>query len=296
MEQEKVIARTNVDFLSPANPDGSFDEKRWIKGGLLTITSQSVILSSGNHRISMSLKGMEDVNMMESNGRPVLVLTRYINGQLSSSAISAAPKTLDSLKNFFIQYISDAFKTSIYFISPASRGGVLITTKGWDAGLLLATQKAIWLISKANRIRIGLESITRINRETRKIGGKDRYVLVISHVEKSEALSSLVLCPDNTMDMLERYLFDLTERYRIRDDQKLSEIEGQVATLVYSGMDSSTIQSILGIDDARIGEIYDKLLSMGMAKVVRIRRELELTPKGVKYVTDTTSKVTLDKK
>jgi hypothetical protein len=210
--------------------------------------------------------------------------------------ITATAGTLESIKKFLIQYISDAFKTSIYFISPASRGGVIITDQSWDSGLLLATQKAIWFVSRTKRIRVGLENITRINRETRKISGKDRYVLVINHFEQSEALSSLVLCPDNTMDMLEKYLFDLTERYKIKDDQKFSEMESQVATLIYSGVDSSAIQSMLTIDDKKIEDIYDRLLSLGMAKVVRVRRELELTPIGVKFVTDTMNKVTLDNK
>lgn len=296
MENETVVARTRVDYIAPANPDGTFDESRWVRGGVLTITNLNVILSNGNDRSAMPLKGMEDIHIEESNGKHVLILTRYVNGNFLNIAITADLKTLESLNKYFIQFISDAFKTSIYFISPASRGGVIATTQAWDAGLLLATQKAIWFMSKTRRMRIGLENITRIKRETRKISNKDRYVLVVDHVENSEALSSLVLCPDNTMDMLEKYLYDLTERYKIRDDQSFSEIENQVSTLIYSGVDSSAIMSMLGIDDTKLEEIYDRLINLKMAKVIRVRRELELLPKGVKYVTDTMNKVTLDKK
>ncbi|MCD1294170.1 hypothetical protein CUJ83_04070 [Methanocella sp. CWC-04] len=296
MEQETVVAKTNVDFISSADPDGDIDEKRWVKNGLIIITNQNLYLNNGGQRIGMPLKGLEDVEVREQNGKTILVITRYVNGKFNACMISAASQTIESLRKYFLQYISDAFKTSIYFISPASRGGVLLTTTSWDAGLLLATQKAIWFMSKTKRIRVGLENITRISRETRKISGKDRYVLVVNHVDLSEAVSSIVLCPDNTMDMLEKYLSDLTERYKIKDDQKFSEIEEQVATLVYSGVDSSAIQSMLNVDDVKIEEIYDKMLALGLAKVVRMRREMELTPKGVKYVTDIMNKVTIEKK
>jgi helix-turn-helix protein len=75
-----------------------------------------------------------------------------------------------------------------------------------------------------------------------------------------------------------------------------NQTEGQVATLIYSSVDSNTIQSMLSIENNTIEQYYDKPLGLGLARVARVRRELELTPKGVKYVTDMMSNVNVEKK
>jgi len=292
-----VVARTNVDFVYPADQEAQPQEKAWMRNGLLTITSAQIRLSHGNMHHELPLKGLEDVEDLVIGARPVLFLTRYADGEFVSCALSAAPKTVESLKRYFMQFISDAFKTGIYYISPLSRGGVLVTNPKWDRGMLLATQKSIWFMAKDKQIRIGLNGITRIAREKRKLGGDERDVLVINHVDRGEASSSLILCPDSTMDMLEKYLSDLIERYNsLGKEHRLTETEGQVATLIYSGVDSNTIQSMMTIDNNTIEQFYDKLLGLGLARVARVRRELELTPKGVKYVTDMMSNVNVEKK
>ena len=293
-----IVARTNVDFIYPVNQDATPDEKSWAKNGVLTIVSDHTIrLTGGTANHALPLKGLEDVEERTVGPRQVLFLTRYADGKFITCAMSAAPKTIESLKRYFVQYIADSFKTGIYYISPVSRGGVIVTNPKWERGMLLATQKSIWFMTKDRQSRIGLNSITRIQREQRKLSGEERGVLAIDHLDNGEAVSSLVLCPDSTMDMLEKYLSDLVERYNsLGEETRLSELEGQVATLIYSGVDSNTIQSMLAIENATIEQFYDKLLGLGMAKVARVRRELELTPKGVKYVTDMMSNVNVEKK
>lgn len=287
-----IVARTNVDFIYPADQDAQPDEKTWVKGGVLTVMSTQIRLTSGTTNHDFPLKGLEDIEERTIGARQVMYLTRYNNGKFLSCAMSASPRTLESLKRFFIQFISDSFKTGIYYISPASRGGVVVTNPRWEQGLLLATQKSIWFMTRDKQTRIGLNNITKINREVRKLSGEERRVLAIDHLDNGEMSGSLVLCPDSTMDMLENYMSGLIERYNgLGNDTRLTETESQIATLIYSGVDSNTIQSMLGIDNNTIETFYDKLLGLSMAKVIRVRRELELTPKGVKFVTDVMSNV-----
>jgi helix-turn-helix protein len=287
-----LVGRTNIDFIYPADQEGQPDEKAWVRGGVLTIMSTQIRLTSGATNHDIPLKGLEDVEGRTVGSRQVLFLTRYNNGKFVSCAMSAAPKTIESIRRYFVQFISDSFKTGIYYISPASRGGVVMTNPRWEQGLLLATQKSIWFMSKDKQTRIGLNNITKINRELRKLSGEERHVLAVDHLDNGEMSGSLVLCPDSTMDMLENYLSDLIERYNgLGNETQLNETESQIATLIYSGVDSNTIQSMLGIDNNTIETFYDKLLGLGMAKVIRVRRELELTPRGVKFVTDVMSNV-----
>jgi hypothetical protein len=91
------------------------------------------------------------------------------------------------------------------------------------------------------------------------------------------------------MAILEGYLTELTDKYKIKD-KELSDIEKEVATLIYSGIDSITIESMLGLDLDTLSRCYEKLEKFGLAKVVKVRKEVELTSKGVNFVRESAKK------
>jgi helix-turn-helix protein len=62
--------------------------------------------------------------------------------------------------------------------------------------------------------------------------------------------------------------------------------------LVYSGMDSHAIENMLNIPQKQLDIIYDKILKLGLGEVVTIRREIQLTTKGVRYISDATKSQT----
>jgi len=45
---------------------------------------------------------------------------------------------------------------------------------------------------------------------------------------------------------------------------------------------------MLNIPPKQLSIIYDKILKLGLAEVVIIRREIQLTTKGVRYISDAT--------
>jgi len=61
---------------------------------------------------------------------------------------------------------------------------------------------------------------------------------------------------------------------------------------VYSGMDSHAIENMLNIPQKQLDMIYDKILKLGLGEVVTTRREIQLTTKGVRYISDATKSQT----
>ena len=112
---------------------------------------------------------------------------------------------------------------------------------------------------------------------------------MLTYLDRGEVVTSFVLCPETTLDMLEEYLKQLIEEHKPKE--KLSEVEEQILTLVYSGVDSTGIESILGISTEELNKYYDKLINLGLAKVVKIRKEIALTPRGVILVNDIMKKM-----
>ncbi|MDI9611050.1 MAG: CheF family chemotaxis protein [Archaeoglobaceae archaeon] len=189
----------------------------------------------------------------------------------------------------FLAFNIKSDKFAVYFLSPALRGGVLVSNSKWEKGYFSITESAVWFLSPERQIRVPLNTIGSVNKDTRTVGDKSRVVLSLSHMENKEVVTSFILCPETTLELLLDYLRRILEQQKPKE--KLSDIEEQILTMVYTGLDSSNIESVLGISTEELNKIYDKFVNLGIAKVVKIRKEIELTPKGVVIVSESAKKL-----
>jgi len=204
--------------------------------------------------------------------------------------ILSVEKVLQVLKKFILGSCN-AYRLMAYFMSPAIRGGVMIKNAQWDKGSVVVVRSGIWFISAAKQVCIPLNDVAAIELTKRDVQGKPTDVIKIDHLESGEVTSSFVLCPLSTLQVLYNYLRDATKSM----DMKGTELDGvdqQVAMLVYSGMDSHAIENMLNISQKQLDAVYDKILKLGLGEVVTIRREIQLTTKGVRYITDATKSQT----
>ncbi|MBP5475250.1 MAG: hypothetical protein J6X83_03200, partial [Methanomicrobium sp.] len=81
------------------------------------------------------------------------------------------------------------------------------------------------------------------------------------------------------------YLKDATKDLDFSSGE-LDGISAQVAMLVYSGMDTHSIENMINISNKQIESIYDKLIEKKLVEVVTVRREVKLTTKGVRFVNE----------
>ena len=204
--------------------------------------------------------------------------------------ILSVEKVLQILKKRILASCN-AYRLMAYFMSPAIRGGVLIQDAQWEKGSVVVVRSGIWFVSPVKQICVPVTDVAAIEITKRDIQGKPTDVIRIDHLESGEVVSSMVLCPLSTLQVLYNYLKDTTKGM----DMKGTELDGvdqQVAMLVYSGMDSHAIENMLNIPHKQLDQIYDKILKLGLAEVVIIRREVQLTTKGVRYITDATKSQT----
>jgi len=198
--------------------------------------------------------------------------------------IASVPKVLVALKRLIIMSCR-AYRLSAYFMSPAIRGGVMVKNSPWEKGAIAVLKTGIWFVGQQKQICIPLMDVSGIERTSRDVNGKPMEVVKIDHVEHGEVVTSFVLCPPTTLQVLFNFLKDATKEMDMRGDE-IDPIGAQVAMLVYSGMDSTAIEKMLGITPEELEKTYDSLLKLGIVGVVRTRREVQLTTKGARYVTD----------
>lgn len=178
-----------------------------------------------------------------------------------------------------------AYRIKAYFMSPAIRGGVLVTDAIWEKGAIAVVKTGIWFVSQTKQICVPLPEVTSIEITKRDVQNKRMEVIKIDHLENKDVVTSFVLCPLSTLQVLFNFLRDATKTYDMKGDE-LDSVGSQVSMLIYSGMDTKAIENMLNLTPKEIEDIYDKLLSLGMVDVVLKRREVSLTPKGVRYISE----------
>ncbi len=258
---DKVHLRTPVKIYAAG----------WVDAELI-VTDSSLII--GKQKISLG--EIEDLEDIDVDG------IKCIQIKKEGNIIVQLPKNLHPQVFKYIAFNLKADKFAVYFLSSATVGGVVSSSAQWEKGYFSVTDEGLWFLSTKNQKRIPIDNLGSIKKDMRDVGGKQRMVLVLSHVEKSDVVTSLVLCPESTLEMLDNYLQRLFEKHK--PAIKLSENETQILTLIYSGVDFVSIENIIGISTDELNDYYDRLVDAGLAKVVKIRKEIELTPRGVSMV------------
>jgi hypothetical protein len=204
--------------------------------------------------------------------------------------ILSVEKVLQILKKLILASCN-AYRLIAYFMSPAIRGGVMIKDAQWEKGNIVVVSSGIWFTSPTKQICVPVNDVAAIELTKRDVQGKPTDVIKIDHLESGGVSSSFVLCPLSTLQVLFNYLRDTTKGMDMKGTE-LDSIDQQVAMLVYSGMDSHAIENMLNIPQKQLDAIYDKILKLGLGEVVTIRREIQLTTKGVRYISDATKSQT----
>jgi helix-turn-helix protein len=258
-------------------------EKQWIVTKLGIGEDRLVLPAPVNQEILF--KTVLDV----AERKNVLIITTKTDKEQVFKILSVE-KVLAVLKKMILASCN-AYRLMAYFMSPAIRGGVMITGGQWEKGSVVVVHTGIWFVSPAKQICVPVSEVAAIELTKREVQGKPTDVVKIDHLDAGEVVSSLVLCPLSTLQVLYNFLKETTKGM----DMKGTELDGvdqQVAMLIYSGMDSHAIENMLNIPHKQLDAIYDKILKMGLAEVVIIRREVQLTTKGVRYISDATKSQT----
>jgi helix-turn-helix protein len=243
----------------------------WVNAELV-VTDENLII--GKQKISLG--EIEDLEDIDVNG------IRCIQIKKDGKIILQLPQNFHQQVFRYIAFNLKADKFTVYFLSSAIVGGVVSSAAQWEKGYLSVTDEGLWFLLQKYQKRISIENLGSIKKDIRDVGGKERMVLVLSHVEKSNVVTSLLFCPESTLEMLENYLQSIFDKHN--PAVKLSDNEKQILTLIYSGLDFASIENIIGISTDELNNYYDRLVGSGLAKVVKIRKEIELTPRGVSIV------------
>ncbi len=272
MAEVPVNAEKVIEAAVKVEKDGA-----WVVGKV-EIT-QDALHFTGPLQADIRYKAIVDLE----EKRPVLLIT-YKAGADVIFRVASVDKVLQLLKARIIMQCS-AYRLMAYFMSPAVRGGVMVTNAAWEKGAIAVLKSGIWFVSQNKQVSVPLKEVTGIELTKREVQTKQVDVVKIDHREGTDVVTSFVLCPVSTLQVLLNFLKDATKDLEMKGDE-LDPQSAQVGMLIYSGMDSHAIENMLNIPHKDLEAIYDKLLKIGLIEVMFVRREVQLTPKGVRFITE----------
>ncbi|HWQ62880.1 MAG TPA: CheF family chemotaxis protein [Methanospirillum sp.] len=249
----------------------------------IEIAKDSLILKDP-YNLEISFRSIVDLQL---RGQVDILIVTSADKSEKTYKIASVEKVLQVLNKKIIM-ACNAYRLMAHFMSPAIRGGVLVTNAKWEKGAIAVLKTGIWFVSQEKMICVPLKEVASLELTKRELQHKKLDVVKVDHLENSEVVTSFILCPLSTLQVLYNFLRDATKDMDMKGSEldQLDAQTAQVAMLIYSGMDTKSIENMLSLSAKELDVIYDTLLKLKLVDVVMIRKEVQLTPKGVRYITD----------
>jgi len=240
------------------------------EGRIVLGEDRLVLAASEDENVTIPLTAVFDVApgneaaMLDAiPGTPVTVA--YENGTSRTTVVVTADETA------IAKFTTVLFKallngTPVTLKHPAKVGGRVLDT-AFKGGILSLQSGGVVFDTDEGPVTIPLSSIVDFDRETRTVDGTDRPVLVVSHMDNGEALTTLAATDSpRKLSILGRYLRQTYDRVLESLQQiSLSEPETETLATLYSTGDMDvSLTSVLEQNPETVKRILHALHQKGL--------------------------------
>lgn len=251
----------------------SVDSREWdpfVEGRIILGEDRLVLAADENDKLTVPLSAIFDITVGSlptafdpMPGTPVVVAFEA-DGQRQAAAVSSEEGTVEKFVTVLFKAILNG--TSVTLKHPAKVGGRVMDTE-FRGSLLNLQSGGVVFDTEEGPLEIPLDGIIDFGRETRAVDGTERPVLVVSHVDGGEALTTVAAVDSaRKLSILGRYLRRTYDRVRESISQlTLSEAETETLTTLYSAGDVGlSLSSVLDSDPSRVKKLLHSLHSKGL--------------------------------
>lgn len=280
---ESVIA----DFVGKFN--ASVVDRREPESGRILLSQKRLVLATDGGKHTVPLSQIFDVAV----GTVPSDLGKFFNSTVTIAfksddtrhvaAVEADDEKIEKFSTVLFKALLNG--TTMTVKHPARRGGRVTDASFHPAKLRLGPQ-AVEFAGQDSSFEVDLSTVTNFDRARREIGGSEREVLSIRHMEGGQAITSLAAADSSRkMGLLGRYL--RLEYSEIVDDLAeidLSETETELLVAIYSTGPEVSLANVVGSDASQVTMLLSDLEGKGL--VVDGPDGPALTAKGRVVVSD----------
>lgn len=288
MAKEYVINKWSAELLLPAEKNVvSYPISNRTKGAII-LTNLRVVFQTKKSKMGIPLKlityiGKEISKWSKGEEDRTISLECMLKSDRYKIIIYTSEEKITDLIYYIRRQIIG--KTTIYFKSPASKGGVVDTEQPWVKGTIKIDENFAKLNSPKKQVAIRVNSIVDHGRNIHAVDTKGKPSITIIHVDEKadEEVSTVIIGNDQRLSMIEDHLKDLTES--LNADLDLDDNINQLLMALYTGdIDEENLSEMLDISEGEIDGLYDRVIDLNLAKVVKVKRVVSLTNRGIRYI------------
>lgn len=277
---ESVIA----DFVGKFNAEttGKGDP---VAGRILLSQKRLVLAADGDHRLQIPLTSIFDVAVghvppdLGDFFDSTVTVAFERDDQRYAAAVEADDDKIAKFSTVLFKALLNGTEVSIKH--PAQRGG-RVTDEAFAGARLFLQPEAVEFRSDSRTVPLALANVTDFGRTTSEVGGQSRPMLVVSHVDGGQALTThAATASPRKLSILGRYLrLEYSELVQELSDVDLTADKTELLVAVYSGAGTAgvSLADVLDQEAAQVTMLRNELAEDGL--VVDTDSGLELTPKG----------------
>lgn len=277
---ESVIA----DFVGKFNAEITSRQDP-IRGRIICSQKRLVLAADSENRIQIPLSKIFDIAVghvppdLGDFFESTVTIAFERNDQRYVAAVEANADNIEKFSTVLFKAILNGTETTVQH--PARRGGRPTDEPYVAAGLFLSPM-TVEFRNEDWSVEIDLASVTQFTRETREVGGGQRPVLVVRHMEGGQSLVTHAATKSpRKLSLLGRYLrLEYGDLLTELKDVDLTDEKTGVLVAIYSGADglAASLASVLDMEPAQVSMLLtdleeDELLANTDAGA-------DLTPKG----------------
>jgi helix-turn-helix protein len=256
----------------------------------LEITNDHITLKAP-YNCDVPYRFITDVIQENQMNQILTIVATLESSKESLFRIRSVEKTITVLQKLIL-LSCNTYRTMAYFMIPTMCDGVLATDAKWKKGAVTVLKTGIWFICHDTQVCVPLSDVVGFELTKCKVQKKEVNVIKFDYADRhhgSEVVTGFISSPLSMLQALFNFIQNATKDKDIMvyELARLNDQAAQVAMLVYSGVNSRDIEEMLTLSSQELDDIYTILLKLHLAEVVLVRKELRLTPKGVRHVSET---------
>ena len=274
-EGEYKIADTKGRFAMAVKDGRQLNDVSWSEGRIL-LSNRRLILAGNEGKKTIALSDITGLGGREDASTAIASVSNYLSLRIDEDVMLIATSDHDEFKTAFFKAMLD--ENIVKVKHPAVEGGV-VTDEQWEKARLKVEQESIATALESGKfVELELEEISEINTERRDMGGNERAVVQVSHVEGATSVETHVTGKERDCKFVKSFLKE-GER-RSEANVELDSSEKEVLMALYSGVSPFEIPAFVGQDVEDVEETFERLIELDIVDEVRTRREVTLNSRG----------------
>jgi helix-turn-helix protein len=274
-EGEQKLGDYRGRFAQVVKDGRKVPDLEWIAGRIL-LSNKRIILASSEGKRTIPLAKVKSIKSRTDAAQPLAQVENYVSLQVGNDVTLVSPRQHEEFETALYSAVLD--QQAVLVKHPAVEGGVVQSTD-WEKARLKVEEDSVALaVTSGQFVEVDIDDVGAVEEEERTVRGDDRQVIEVEHTEGGTAVETHVTGPRRHVTVLAGLLRKGEQQNET--DAELTDEETEVLMALYSGVSPFQIPDFVGMDVERVEEVYDQLIEQGILEEDRVRREVQLKPRG----------------